>query len=224
MPPTLFRKRRPTRRRRPPACPRPALRFTPTAWAKLVFLRDLGETEVGAFGLSAEADPLLIEDLRLIRQRCSVATVAFDDEAVADFFDEQVDRGLSPERFARAWLHTHPGGSALPSSIDEETFARVFGRCDWAVMFILARGGAAYARLRFSAGPGGSLRIPVAVDWSRPFAGTDADAWIAEYASCVRCDERCRGWPLLEEDLRGSIPPSDRPAAKHPDHPLSWSE
>ena len=38
---------------------------------------------------------------------------------------------------------------------DEETFARVFGRTDWAVMFILARQGQSYARLRFHVGPGG---------------------------------------------------------------------
>ena len=93
---------------------RPTLRFTPYAWAKLVFLRDLGSTEVGGFGISAKDDLLLIEDVRLVRQRCSSVTVQFDDVAVTDFFDEQVDRGLPPERFARVWIHTHPGNSASP--------------------------------------------------------------------------------------------------------------
>ena len=32
----------------------PVLRFSPTAWAKLLFLRDYGETEVGGFGIAAE--------------------------------------------------------------------------------------------------------------------------------------------------------------------------
>src|SRR5947209_14095353 len=45
----------------------------------------------------------------------------------------------SLEQFARLFMHTHPGNSPQPSATDEETFARVFGRCDWAVMFILAR-------------------------------------------------------------------------------------
>ena len=36
----------------------PSLRFTPTAWAKLLFLRDYGETEVGAFGIAAIDDLL----------------------------------------------------------------------------------------------------------------------------------------------------------------------
>ena len=126
------------------------LRFTPWAWAKLVFLRDLGPTEVGGFGISPADDLLLIEDIRLVRQRCSSVTVQFDDVAVADFFDEMVDRGLPPERFARVWIHTHPGDSASPSCVDEETFIRSFGRSDLALMFILAQGGQTTARLELA--------------------------------------------------------------------------
>src|SRR5687768_13983314 len=85
------------------------LRLTPYAWAKLLHLRDLGNTEVGGFGISARDDLLLIEDICLIKQFCSEVTVRFDDEAVADHFDQQVDAGLPPERFARVWVHTHPG-------------------------------------------------------------------------------------------------------------------
>ena len=39
----------------------PTLRFSPTAWAKLLFLRDADDTEVGGFGISSANDPLLIE-------------------------------------------------------------------------------------------------------------------------------------------------------------------
>jgi len=162
------------------------LRFTPYAWAKLLFLRDAGPTEVGGFGISAADDLLLIEDVRLIGQRTSVVTVAFDDESVADFFDQQVDAGLPPQQFFRLWLHTHPGDSAEPSCVDEETFERVFGRCDWAVMAILAAGGETYARLRFAAGPGGEIEIPVRVDYSVNFAGADHAAWEREYEQCVQ--------------------------------------
>src|SRR5688572_7481940 len=73
------------------------LRLTPYAWAKLLNLRDLGSTEVGGFGISAADDLLLIEDLCLVKQLCSALTVRFDDEAVADYFDQQVDLGLQPE-------------------------------------------------------------------------------------------------------------------------------
>ena len=53
------------------------------------------------FGISAEDDLLLVEDVRLIGQQTTIVSVEFDDEAVADFFDEQVDAGLLPERFFR---------------------------------------------------------------------------------------------------------------------------
>jgi hypothetical protein len=29
------------------------LRFTPTAWAKLLYLRDAGQSEIGGFGMAA---------------------------------------------------------------------------------------------------------------------------------------------------------------------------
>ena len=169
-------------RRRPMT---PTLRFTPTAWAKLLFLRDRGETEVGGFGISSPLDLLLIDDVRLIRQNCTSVTVAFDDQSVADFFDRQVDHGFRPEQFGRVWIHTHPGDSASPSYKDEETFARCFGESDWAVMFILAQGGDTYARLRFNIGPRASLEIPVDVDYRRPFAAADQLAWDREYVECV---------------------------------------
>jgi proteasome lid subunit RPN8/RPN11 len=164
----------------------PSLRFTAYSFAKLLFLRDVGSTEIGGFGISAPDDLLLVEDIRLVRQQCSSVHVAFDDASVADFFDEQVDAGRQPQEFARIWVHTHPGNSAQPSSVDEETFSRVFGSANWALMFILARGGQTYARLRFSAGPTGELLLPVDVDYRQPFAASDADAWLEEYEACVR--------------------------------------
>ena len=167
----------------------PVLRFSPVAWAKLIYLRDRGSTEVGAMGIAPPDDPLLVEDLELVRQECTVASVLFDDEAVADFFDQQVDHGKRPEQFFRVWIHTHPGDSPEPSRTDERTFARVFGSPDWAVMFILAEGGRCYTRLQFSAGPGASLLIPVEVDFSRPFGGSDELAWEAEYLENVNVQE-----------------------------------
>lgn len=178
IPPT----RRPSRpRRRLRIRPTPTLRFTPTAWAKLLFLRDAGDTEVGGFGITAAKDQLLVTDLHLVRQATTRISVQFADDAVAGFFDEQVDAGLKPEQFARIWVHTHPGNSPHPSSVDEETFDRVFGRSEWAVMFILAQGGDTSARLRFNVGPGCDLLIPVVVDYSQPFAGSDEAIWTAEY-------------------------------------------
>lgn len=163
----------------------PVLRFSPTAWAKLLFFCHHGKTEIGGFGITDADDLLHIHDFQTVKQAVTGASVAFDDTAVADLFDQQVDAGRKPEQFARIWLHTHPGDSASPSSTDEETFHRVFGTCQWAILFILARGGKTFARLRFNTGPGGQIALPVEVGYGRPFAGSDADAWKAEYKANI---------------------------------------
>ena len=107
-------------------------------------------------------------------------------ESVADFFDGQVDDGRQPEQFARVWVHTHPGDSSQPSQVDEETFTRVFGRSDWALMFILACGGQTFARLQFNVGPRAVIEIPVGIDYSRSFGHCDREAWEQEYLANVR--------------------------------------
>lgn len=163
----------------------PVLRLTPYAWAKLLFLRDIGPTEVGAFAQSDPNDLLLIQEIHLIKQQSTAVTVSFQDAAVADYFDAMVDRGLSPEVSGRIWVHTHPGDSAEPSYTDEATFSRCFGPSDWAVMFILARGGQTYARLRFRAGPGGDILLPVEVCYQQHFPGSTPSAWYEEYQRCV---------------------------------------
>jgi proteasome lid subunit RPN8/RPN11 len=140
--------------------------LSPLCWLKLQLFLHGGDTEVGGFGVSAAADLLYLEEFRTVRQRVTPVTVAFDDAAVADYYDACVDEGLAPARFARVWVHTHPADSPDPSLVDEMTFARVFGGCDWAVMLIASRTGRTYCRLSFNAGPGGSLILPVTVDWA----------------------------------------------------------
>jgi hypothetical protein len=161
--------------------PDPVLRFTPTAWAKLQFFCHRGDTEIGGFGITSAEDLLLIEDFQTVHQIDSAVSVHFDDTAVADFFEDQVDLGRKPEHFARIWCHTHPGNSPTPSFVDEETFARAFGDCDWAIMFILARTGKTYCRLRFNVGPGTAVMIPVQVDYSSEFGPADHASWTDEY-------------------------------------------
>jgi proteasome lid subunit RPN8/RPN11 len=185
--------------------PDPVLRFSPTAWAKLLYFRDRGESEIGGFGIATADDLLRIEEFSTVKQEVTFASIAFDDLAVADFFESQVDAGRKPEQFGRIWLHTHPGNSAQPSGTDEETFQRVFGRCQWAVMFILARTGQCYARLRFNIGPGGEQNIPVEVDYSQPFGPSDFEAWDAEYRANVKpaisMARFSREKPFLDEEL-----------------------
>jgi proteasome lid subunit RPN8/RPN11 len=202
-----------------PRWPKPpqSLRLSPTAWAKLLYLRDAGECEVGGFGISAAEDLLYVEDVELIRQTCDLASVKFDDQSVADYFDRQVDAGRPLSQVARIWVHTHPASCAQPSSKDEETFARAFGNTDWALMFILARGGPTYARLEFHVGPGDSVILPVKVDYSQPFPASDHAGWRQAYLENVQVDE----WPRLLE-ASGHLEPVVRtPSAVRSD---SWDE
>jgi len=164
---------------------------------KLQFFTHQGETEIGGFGISAEDDPLYVEEFVTVEQRSTSVSVHFEDQAVADYFDHCVDRKLPLDRCARLWMHTHPCASPEPSSTDERTFARVFGRCDWSLMFILGRTGLTYARLSFSAGPGGSQLLPVSVDWASWPAWLAihngelpevAREWQAEFAANVRSE------------------------------------
>jgi hypothetical protein len=143
------------------------LTFSPLAWLKLRLFLHGDDVEVGGFGISSDHDLLYIEDFFTVKQTVTIASVEFDDAAVADHFDRCADEGIAPSRCGRIWIHTHPGSSPQPSFTDENTFERVFGACDWAVMAIVARSGATYGRLRFSAGPGGETLIPLAVDWER---------------------------------------------------------
>jgi proteasome lid subunit RPN8/RPN11 len=165
------------------------LRFSPTAWAKLLFMRDMTHNEVGGFGITKADDLLFVTDFVLIKQKVTSITVAFEDDSVANFFEDQVTFGRKPQEFARIWLHTHPGDSPEPSLTDEHTFGRVFGSCDWSIMAIVAQDGSSYARLQFNAGPGGQVKIPVYVDYDCEFNGTDIDKWMQEYKANVSVDE-----------------------------------
>jgi hypothetical protein len=99
-----------------------SLRFTPYAFAKLLFMRDIGDTEIGAMGISKKDDALLVQDIVMVKQKCTSSSTDFDEDGIADFFDAQVDLGRHPEQFGRIWIHTHPGNGASPSFKDEETF------------------------------------------------------------------------------------------------------
>jgi hypothetical protein len=71
-------------------------------------------------------------------------------------------------------------------------------------MFILAAGGQTYSRLGLHVGPGGSLELPVTVDYSLPFGAADHDAWANEYDANVRIEQSPLGL-----ELRDVLEPAD---------------
>lgn len=141
----------------------------------------MSDNEVGGFGITEADDLLFVTDIVLVKQDVTCVSVSFDDDSVADFFDIQIDDGRKPEQFSRIWIHSHPGDSPEPSGVDEETFDRVFGKCDWSVMFILAQDSSTYVRLRFGTGPGGEIKIPVCVEYGSEFEATDFNSWEQQY-------------------------------------------
>jgi len=176
------------------------LRFTPYAWSKLLYLLHRGDTEVGGFGISAENDVMLVRDFVLVPQECTSCTVDFDESGVGDFMLDCLDKGIPPALSTRIFIHTHPDMSPRPSGVDEHTFRTAFGKCDWAVMFIIARRHETFCRLKFNVGPGHVMEVPVSVDWGAVLGETLAPvtspatlavsehvaAWDAEYTRCVR--------------------------------------
>lgn len=155
------------------------LSFTPYVWAKLRHMRNKAETEIGGFGITAPDNRLLVTDFVTVKQKCTAASVKFDDTAVADFFDDQVDAGRHPSEFGRVWIHTHPGSSPSPSTVDEQTFKDAFGATDWSIMFIMADY-ECYARLRLTAPFQVEFELDYGVSYYQPFAASNAAAWDEE--------------------------------------------
>lgn len=175
------------------------LRFTPYAWAKMVYLRDKGDTEVSFFAITRSADLGLVIDLQMPKQIDSAAFTEFKEEELVDFFEDMVEQGFQPEEFARIWCHTHPGASASPSGQDEETFKKEFAAPNWAIMFILGKTDKPFENkfsitcrlkcknhpeLAHVIGSHVSKDIPVEVDYGADSYAVDSGAraaWDAEY-------------------------------------------
>jgi len=82
-------------------------------------------------------------------------------------------------------------------------------------MFILARGGQTFARLSFHVGPGGSMSLPVEVDFSGGFPAADPNQWEEEYLANVNVADAPLPWPMERVD--------DEPDFDWLDWPLPYS-
>jgi hypothetical protein len=169
------------------------LRFTPYAWMKILFFCGAGKkhadgnTEVGGFGVTAKDDPFLVEDFFTVKQENYSFFVKFDDESVANFFEDQVVLGKHPSQFGRVWLHTHPGSSPLPSGKDEQTFVNSFGSCDQAVMFIMAENGPVYARLRKDTNDPlvDEFLLNVEIQFDAGYRNLEPEEWAKEFSANI---------------------------------------
>jgi len=69
------------------------------------------------------------------------------------------------------------------------------------VMFVVAKEGKTYARLRFNVGPGGEVLIPVCVDYSLPFGPSEHAAWEDEYKTNIKTASTSRDL-VFEDEVR----------------------
>lgn len=174
----------------------PVLTLSPYVVSKIDFMIDSSDNEIGGFFIAENAnEPLAITDFVLLKQEVTSVTVAFDAEAIADFYEEMaIVRKLEPGQCARIWAHTHPGFSAMPSYTDLDTFKEKF--CNrgvpaccrpWAAMFIRSKSGSTFCRLAFNPedGPQVQLDIDVVVDHSLCSAFEDRAGWKKEFEEKV---------------------------------------
>lgn len=162
------------------------LYYTPYAFAKLIYMRDIENAEVGGWGITAEGSPLVVRDFMLCPQEVGSASVDFDDDGLVQFFDKMAHKyKLQPFQFSRIWIHTHPGSSASPSGTDETTFTNALAQSNYAIMAILAKNGNTYARLQLKEPFTIQQEMNTAVHWGATFPQSKKDDWQKEYEENV---------------------------------------
>lgn len=167
--------------------------FTPYAYAKIQAYIKASSNEVSAFGITGQ-NPLLVEDVELVKQTVDMVVTTMDAEGIADFFEKQVmEHKRHPSQFGRIWIHSHPGMSPHPSPADENTFAEVFGKCDYGFMVIFGGrgdGGKTYCRMQMQKPLKFAVNLTVEINHSANFS-EHQDKWQAEYDAMVEEKPRC---------------------------------
>lgn len=126
-----------------------SLIFHPIAWLELKWFLLHKPVEVSCMGIAEIPDhPLYITRLAWLPQNNSAGFVEFHEGAFSTHLNDSLDAGLQPYQATRIWIHTHPGGSPNPSGQDEDQLTQFMALNDWTVMFIMARTGATFCRLR----------------------------------------------------------------------------
>lgn len=162
-----------------------AVTITPYAWQKLRYMRDKSSNEIGFFAITDKDNPLAIVDIFALKQEVSVASVEFDGEDIIRFYLKCDEKGWIPAQYTRIWVHTHPGNSATPSGVDEDTFTKVWGNSDWAVMIVVGRDDTTTVKLRYNVGIPADFPLKLRLDYTRPFPASDMAAWDQEFTENV---------------------------------------
>lgn len=148
------------------------LRISPAAFQKVAYFTKK-TVEVGGFAITSPEDPALIIDFVVLKQTSSVASFDFDKDGMQDYLNEMVDRGISPNNCFRIYIHTHPGNSPQPSSVDDEQFDELMENYPWFCMVIFAKDLSTYARVKMTQGCGIEAELDLEIDWDVPCEPVD---------------------------------------------------
>lgn len=182
----------------------PSVSFTCTqkATEKLKFWIDRSTGEFGGFGVVENLEkPFEITDFALVAQRTGAGHADLDDLAVAKYYHKMVKKGLQPHQFGRIWFHTHGGSGSWgprPSDDDDNTFAKAFGKCSWAVMLIFNDSYSSYAELYSQAGKQANVHnFKITVElWEKPLPAKQ-QKWADEFDANVRKKPRVVSTPAI---------------------------
>lgn len=109
------------------------------AWLKLCLIRNTKKGQETAFwGVTDPDNPMYVTDIECVKHYGRHSYVEFDDEALMDWTMQMAGQGIYADRCRRVWIHTHPGNSAAPSSVDWNTMNRLSAGAPYMIMLIVA--------------------------------------------------------------------------------------
>jgi len=126
----------------------PRIFITPEAKIRLdLYIAEAGGEISGLGAISQIGSDLLISEVLLLEQTCTVAGTIFDKSAYGRFLTSLVRQGKDPSLY-RVWWHAHPiSVGCCWSDRDEATINGFLGHSPWIVSIVGTKTGQYLARL-----------------------------------------------------------------------------
>jgi hypothetical protein len=127
----------------------PGLAIKPVCLAKLMAYTQACDGEISGFGavyVDADRRTFVLEDVSILRQRVTRASVEIEASDVADFLTDYVASGGDVNQL-RCWWHSHFDMQAFHSSIDNDTLENALADAPWIVSLVVNRAGEMRASL-----------------------------------------------------------------------------
>jgi hypothetical protein len=125
------------------------LAIEPACLARLLAYAQECDAEISGFGsvrVDADRRTFVLEDVRILRQRVTRASVDIEAADVADFLADYVANGGDANHL-RCWWHSHFDMQTFHSSIDSDTLENALADAPWIVSLVVNRAGEMKASL-----------------------------------------------------------------------------